>query len=79
MERYWVLRYLEQEGITSIKANTIKENLVRFERLPYVTRVFGMPEMPPGTPVEVALGAIDLLELDARCTFVAAPVTDSAA
>lgn len=74
MERYWVLRYLQQEGIRTARASTIKENLVRFDRLPYVTRVIGMPEMPPGTPVDVALEAIDLLELDARCTFVAAPV-----
>ena len=69
MERYWCLRYLLQEGITLAPATLIKENLVRFDRLPLVTRVFGMPELPPGTALEVEISAVDLLELEVRCKF----------
>ncbi|MDP2784636.1 MAG: RNB domain-containing ribonuclease [Sulfurimicrobium sp.] len=69
MERYWCLRYLLQEGISTAPATLIKENLVRFERLPLVTRAFGMPELAPGTILEVEISAVDLLELEVRCKF----------
>lgn len=69
MERYWCLRYLLQEGIETAPATLIKENLVRFERLPLVTRAFGMPELAPGTALEVEISAVDLLELEVRCKF----------
>jgi exoribonuclease-2 len=69
MERYWCLRYLLQEGISTAPATLIKENLVRFERLPLVTRAFGMPELAPGTALEVEISAVDLLELEVRCKF----------
>ncbi len=69
MERYWCLRYLLQEDISIAPATVIKENLVRFDSLPLVTRVFGMAEMEPGTAVEVRIDAVDLLELEVRCKF----------
>jgi exoribonuclease-2 len=78
MERYWCLRYLLQEGITIAPATVIKENLVRFESLPLVTRVFGMAEMEPGKAVEVEINAVDLLELEVRCRFHAERVAEAA-
>lgn len=74
MERYWCLRYLLQENITSAPAAVIKENLARFDRLPLVARIPGMPELPPGTLVDVEIGAVDLLELEVRCVFRAVRV-----
>lgn len=78
MERYWCLRYLLQEGITIAPATVIKENLVRFNSLPLVTRVFGMAEMEPGVAVEVEINAVDLLELEVRCKFHAVRVAEAA-
>ena len=78
MERYWCLRYLLQENVTTAPATVIKENLVRFERLPLVTRAFGMPELVPGTVVEVEIGSVDLLELEVRCKFHAEQVAEAA-
>lgn len=78
MERYWCLRYLLQEGITIAPTTVIKENLVRFESLPLVTRVFGMAEMEPGKAVEVEINAVDLLELEVRCRFHAERVAEAA-
>ena len=40
----------------------LRENLVRFEGLPLVTRVPSLPEAAPGTRVRVELKAVDLLE-----------------
>lgn len=78
MERYWCLRYLLQEGITIAPATVIKENLVRFDSLPLVTRVFGMAEMEPGKTVEVEINAVDLLELEVRCKFHGVRVAEAA-
>lgn len=72
MERYWCLRYLLQEGWTRAAASVIGENLVRLEQLPLVARLAGMPALPPGTPVEVELSQIDLLQLTFSCTLAPA-------
>jgi exoribonuclease-2 len=62
METYWSLRWLLQENIESIEAVVLRENLVRIEGLPLVTRVPSLPEAAPGTRVRVELKAVDLLE-----------------
>ena len=57
-----------QEGIGECTATVIRENLVRFDRLPIVMRLADMPNQEPQTPVRVAIGRIDLLapSLEAR-------------
>lgn len=69
MERYWTLRYLEQEAIAEIPAGVIKENLVRLEGVPFVTRVPTLPELPAGTTVTLEISNIDLLDLTVECHF----------
>jgi exoribonuclease-2 len=50
----------------------LRENLVRFERIPLYTRVPSLPpEVAPGSAVEVDVSAIDFLTLDFDCRFVA--------
>jgi len=72
MERYWCLRYLLQEGITSSEATVVKENLVKLDHLPLFLRCGGMPEAAPGSRVMVDVSAVDLLELGYQCRFVRA-------
>jgi exoribonuclease-2 len=62
MENYWSLRWLLQEKIGSIQAVVLRENLVRFDGLPFVTRVSSVPEGEPGTRVELEIQAVDLFE-----------------
>ena len=69
MERYWCLRWLQQEGIEEIEAGVIKENLVRFDGLPFVTRVNGAPTLNPGDRVRVAVSDIDLLDIELACQY----------
>ncbi|WP_269531570.1 ribonuclease catalytic domain-containing protein [Chitinimonas sp. BJYL2] len=70
MERYWCLRWLEQEGVREIGATVIKENLVRFEGLPLIMRIAGLPELARGTPVKLQTIRTDYLDLDLECRLL---------
>ncbi|HET7097662.1 MAG TPA: RNB domain-containing ribonuclease [Casimicrobiaceae bacterium] len=62
MEHYWCLRSLLQEGVAETPGTVIRENLVRFDRLPLIVRLPGMPTLAPDTGVRIAVGRIDLIE-----------------
>lgn len=64
MERYWSLRWLQQEGVQEAEGKVLKENLVRLSNLPLVTRLHGLPETSPGTLVRLGIEEVDLLDLD---------------
>ena len=70
MERYWTLRWLLQENRKNVTASVIRDNLVRFDDLPWVQRVNSLPELPSGAAVELDISQIDLLELTLHCEFV---------
>jgi exoribonuclease-2 len=67
MEKYWCLRYLEQEHITELTATVVKENLVRFEGLPLYQRIAGLPALAPGAAVSLQRIAINYLDLTLEC------------
>jgi exoribonuclease-2 len=71
MERYWTMKYIEQNGITELDATLIKEQLVRADALPLVMPVMGADGWPRGAQARVRLGRIDLLALDVSATVVA--------
>jgi len=62
LERFWCLRYLQQEGIAEAGASIVRDDLVRIDGLPLVVRAVGLPTAPPGERVRVAFGEIDLWE-----------------
>lgn len=78
MERYWCLRWLQQEKVQQIEATLIRENLVRFIGIPLVGRVPSIPELPANTLVTLAIGEIDLLNLTFDARFVSAAVAQTA-
>ncbi len=64
MERFWTLKYLQQNSITEIDATVFKENMVRADDLPLVLPVMGAANLPRGAHVRVKLGDIDEITLD---------------
>jgi exoribonuclease-2 len=78
IERYWTLRWIEQEGITELDAAVIKDGLVRVDALPLVVRVPGCDALPRGSRVLVRIAGCDLLTLDLHATLVG-PIADAAA
>ncbi|GGP28051.1 ribonuclease catalytic domain-containing protein [Silvimonas amylolytica] len=67
MERYWCLRYMEQENMREFSGSIIKENLVRVDGMPLVMRVPGLPELPAGSTVVLQRLKTDWLELNLDC------------
>ncbi|MEK6245027.1 MAG: RNB domain-containing ribonuclease [Pseudomonadota bacterium] len=75
MEHYWCLRWLAQERqarngqMLEAEGAVLRENLVRFDRLPLAVRVPSLPELDPGTRVRLALEPPDLIERTVACTW----------
>lgn len=84
IERYWTLRWLEQNAIAELDAAVMKDGLVRAETLPLVFRVGGTESLPRGTRVRARVAGVDLLTLDLHATLLArldaepAPAADEA-
>lgn len=70
IERFWTLKWLQQNAVETIDAATLKDGLARVESLPLVLRVPGTEAMPRGTRVRVRITAIDLLTLDAHAQLL---------
>jgi exoribonuclease II len=71
METYWCCRWLLQEGVTELNATLIRENLVRFDRLPMVRRLDDLPFGAPGTNVKVKVNSVNLLEATLSLSVIA--------
>lgn len=70
IERYWTLKYLQQNGISELVATVFKDNLARADELPLVLPVLGAQELPRGAKVRVKLGEIDEVALDVKGTVI---------
>ena len=76
-----MLRWLIQENIHEVTASVIREDLVRFDTLPMVTRAPSVMGIAPGSKVRLAISSIDLLDISFHAEYLEtmAPPPDSAA
>ena len=75
MERFWTLKYVEQNGITELNATVFKEGpggsfLVRADDIPLVFPVLGAQNLPRGARLKVKLGEVDEITLDIHGTVL---------
>jgi exoribonuclease-2 len=68
MERYWCLRWLDQNHVRRCRATVLRGDLLRLDGLPLVARVAALPALPRGRCVELEVCGHDLIDLslDAR-------------
>src|SRR3990170_4883122 len=60
MERYWCLRWIEQENMRALDATVIRDTLVRFNCLPLVIRVPSLHDTAAGDQARIAVSRVDL-------------------
>jgi exoribonuclease-2 len=70
IERFWTLRWIEQQGVEELDATVMKDGLVRADTLPLVLRATGTETLPRGARVRIRLTGCDLLTLDAWGTLL---------
>jgi exoribonuclease-2 len=71
MERYWCLRWLQQNAIQEIDATVRREQLVKLDHLPFLARIPSAPaDLQPGQRLRLVLENIDLLGPEAELRFV---------
>ena len=70
MERFWTLRYLQQQDVKELVGTVFREGLVRADDLPLVLPVMGADGLPRGAQVRVRLGETDDISLDVSGTVV---------
>jgi len=71
MERFWTLRYVQQQGLTELEATVIRDSrngpvLVRADTLPLVLQLLGGEQLPRGARVQVRLSDLDEIALDVK-------------
>jgi exoribonuclease II len=66
MERYWCLRWIEQENRTEMTGRVIRDNLVRFDEIPFVARIPGLPDLDTGTGLRLRILEKNDLEIELR-------------
>jgi exoribonuclease-2 len=66
-----------QENVQEISATVWRENLVRFDHMPYITKVHSLPELAVGTRVTLEVKRIDtlMMEIDTRFKAVETEAT----
>jgi len=70
MERYWCLQYLIQEHIEEVHATVWRENIVKIDFPPYMTKVYGLPELKAGMRVSLKVQEVDTLMMELRTKFI---------
>lgn len=71
IERFWTLRWLQQNEVTELDAAVLKDGLVRADTLPLVFKAAGCDNLARGTHVRVRVDGVDLLTLDVHARLVA--------
>ncbi|MEP6503710.1 MAG: RNB domain-containing ribonuclease, partial [Betaproteobacteria bacterium] len=78
IERFWALRWLQQNEIHELDASVLKDGLVRADSLPLVFKAAGCDGLPRGAHVRVRVDGVDLLTLDLHARLVAKLDDDAA-
>ncbi len=79
MERYWCLRWVNQQGLRRADAVVVREDLVRLADAPLYFRLAGLPMLAPGRRIVVELLATDEVDLSVEARFIETSMAPSTA
>jgi exoribonuclease-2 len=71
IERFWTLKWLQQNQVNELTASVLKDGLVRADTLPLVFKALGCEPLPRGCHVRVRITGMDLLTLDLHASLAA--------
>jgi exoribonuclease-2 len=67
MERYWCLRWLQQQAIHEAQAVVIRDDIVRFADIPLVVRLPGFSGHARGVLLKLQIMEMDFISVDIHC------------
>ncbi len=70
MERWWCLRWLEQQGLRRVEAVVVRDDLVRLVAAPFYFRLPDLPQLAAGRRIVVDILERDEIALDVSARFV---------
>jgi exoribonuclease II len=70
LERYWTLRYIEQQGIKEAEAEVMRDGAVRLTTLPLVFPLAGAEQHARGTRVKLAITTMDFITLEVQARLL---------
>jgi exoribonuclease II len=71
LERYWMLRWLEQREVREFEGTVGPQGMVRAEAIPLLLPVPGLDTVPRGARVRLRLVSVDTLALEAHASLIA--------
>ena len=69
IERFWTLRWLQQQAQGELDASVMKEGLVRADAVPLVFRLPGTETLARNSRVRARINALDLMNLELHATL----------
>lgn len=79
MERYWCLRWLQQESARNVDAVVLKDEVLRLVEIPLVLRMPGLPQLARGLQVKLELLRWDEVDLTVEARLLEVPAAASQA
>lgn len=70
IERYWSLRWIQQQQKTQLKAQFLSNGFVRMNEVPLVTKVAGLAQLKRGDEVLLDIIDIDEVNLELNCRLL---------
>lgn len=69
IEKFWCIKWLEQNQIKKIQAEVIRDKFIRFLDLPIVLKLNELPNLKPGDLIEIEIMNTDETSLNIECRF----------
>jgi exoribonuclease-2 len=71
IERYWCVRWLRQNNVSTTEAIVLRDNLVRLVDIPFIFKMPSLPPQLPGSRVSLTITGSDLIDVEVDTRYLA--------